>query len=218
MNVNEIVSGIEKAGLSVVVRPPARARSLLGIESRWGAQRFVINSHMLTSPEEPLGVRLCDVNDARQMVLMDVVTEGILGSERLLLGQDERYFITGAPKGSTTVSDALARMVPPEVRAARKQGRSVKRQGDWFFVPLLPDETPSILFDWWAHADAASWLLDHRAEQCARLQDQTFVRGEITHPEHRPLRLDEWHFAIANLAIRVPQSRTDWIVEARMRD
>jgi hypothetical protein len=60
---------------------------------------------------------------------------------QVIMGQDEgSYFACELPKGSNckTVNDAFTALIPKEIR--NKKG--VKRQGEWFLVPITEKELP----------------------------------------------------------------------------
>lgn len=44
-------------------------------------------------------------------------------------------FLTELPKKATTLKEAYELLEPEEVKKAKKQGKDVKRQGEWFFIP-----------------------------------------------------------------------------------
>ncbi len=53
----------------------------------------------------------------------------------LLCSLDEgRYFVSQLPRKPKSINDAFEALKPNKVRRAERQGFSVKRQGEWFFV------------------------------------------------------------------------------------
>jgi hypothetical protein len=62
---------------------------------------------------------------------------------QIIMGQDEgSYFACELPKGSNckTIEDAFVSLMPEEIR--NKKG--VKRQGEWFLVPVAKKELPTV--------------------------------------------------------------------------
>ena len=86
----------------------------------------------------------------------------------------------------------IVRAVPPEVNDARRRGKPVAIQGDWFFYPeRLPPRAK--LFHFHPLGD------DHIAERVAvpaELTNNVFVIGIVTHREHPTLCFHEWHRAV----------------------
>jgi hypothetical protein len=116
-----------------------------------------------------------------------------------------------------SVAEAVQSLKPAAVKRAEAAGLPVQRQGDWFFIPAKPSAA--------AHANGWQHGLDgdHRpAEMLAtqtepgRIFDPTsrrlitadlpagaiYVRGALDHTQHHSIRLDGWHKAIRNNAIR----------------
>ncbi len=178
-NVKDIVQSIKSAGLEVEVS--LSNDHLLDIRTdETGRQRFVL------SPDgrwhrPRLHVR--NVSRKRQMVLMEVETAWSESPQVLLFGKDERYFITGVPSSIHTVEDALEYFVPNEVEQSNLH---VKRQGDWFFVPITNARTLKQLNRQLnkRYAGSTAMLGDHHAEECVRIGRILFVRGDISHGEH----------------------------------
>ncbi len=151
-------------------------------------------------------------------------------SRRYLCGFDERLFIAQLTEGDT-VAAAHEALKPDLVRNAGSRG--VRRQGEWFFIEVTPDETIRLE----AHADrfhrayrtrepiedserphAADELvrMDLRERQ-GRLERRTmaaYARGTIRHADHVDLVLPRWHRIARNRAV-VPaeqdRTRLRWI-------
>jgi hypothetical protein len=196
----DIVQAIQSAGLDVEV-DVRDGRDLLNVQTdEAGRQRFVL------SPwgglwRKPRHLHIRNVNRKMQMVLMEVETAWSESPEVLLFGKDERYFITGVPSHVQTIEDALKHLVPNEVI---QSDTNVKRQGDWFFVPITNARALKQLNRRLnkRYAGSTAMLGDHHAEECVQIGKTIFVRGDISHGEHRTLHLNGWHKAIRNRAIR----------------
>jgi hypothetical protein len=208
-SLQEVTKKIEAAGLEVEIREWNGPLLAVGIDKS-GRQRFVLRS------VDPSRLRVRDVDRTNQMVLMEVLRRD--GTpEVLLFGQDERYFVTGVPTEARSVAHALKHLVPIEVQVERLMGVDVKRQGDWFFIPVTGKTllkklnarpavpSPSVAI--WRKSRGRQIcelnpLGDHGATSCIVLKSNIFVRGYITHREHHSLYLNEWHRAVQNQAVR----------------
>jgi hypothetical protein len=122
---------------------------------------------------------------------------------RLLVGMDESHlFICPLAEKAASVDEAHRKLRPPAVRDSGRSVR-VRRQGEWFFVPVSrPRELAAIdeavaagLVERRAGIRAAG--RPHRVDALLRLglerQQATFARGAVRHPDHRVLVLRTWH-------------------------
>lgn len=124
------------------------------------------------------------------------------------------YFLCEVPQGDNpprTLAEAYEALKPDVVKQAEAYGRTVKRQGDLFFIPLpefsptADDEAEKV------YKDQAIFGTNHFAESITwRGQYPNhatgYVRGTIKHrparrrPDHAPVRLGEtWHLVVRNL-------------------
>ena len=127
-----------------------------------------------------------------------------------------QFFLSLLPAGTyTSLADAFAALMPPEVKLARALGANVKRQGDLFFVAsTLPTrELPRngthavsvTRYVGMRRIDTTGIPLDrresHLATEVRKLTGVRFARGTIRHGEHRMLRLGKvWHGVYQNTA------------------
>jgi len=134
-----------------------------------------------------------DVQD--NMALVEFRKYGDLygaGVWRYLTGEDDGHlFVCHVSKASGSVADTLKGMVPIAVKRAMREGLDVRRQGDWFFVPVARSPRGKIEYD--CPLDD-----DHRASEIVALKTVVYVRGSISHSQHKTIRLDGWHKAIRN--------------------
>ena len=112
-----------------------------------------------------------------------------------LIGVDGVPFIAQVPNTIDTLAEALEYLKPAEVKRAEESGLDVKRQGDWFFVPI--SRTPRGEVEFGVPLDD-----DHVADEMVRLKTVTYVRGTVSHSQHQSLFLNGWHKAVRNKAIR----------------
>lgn len=131
------------------------------------------------------------------------------------------YFFCELPPGvePTTVAEAYEALKPESVRLAIKAGRTVKRQGDMFFIRMPRRWSPG-------DADRSSMRLtrhlngriivedegdpylhrsNHAGTEVVRIDGLTYTQGTVRHvprgraPDHRPLRLGHrWWLCVRN--------------------
>jgi hypothetical protein len=152
----------------------------------------------------PNGVRIVSQNETARVV--ELTTTGRV--RHFLCGEDERHlFIAQLPREAKNVADAhdaLAPEIPPEY-----QRGIVRRQGEWFFVPVTPDERaelnvlpPSAIRSGGLAEVGFIWRRgrQHFATQACRIDPgrRLYARGQIWHPDHAPLALRGWHRVLMN--------------------
>lgn len=130
-----------------------------------------------------------------------------------LAGKDEQHlFIAQLPRAASTVWAAHQLLKGDDVRRAERGAfeRTV-RQGEWFFVSLLPRELAEV------EAEASRSLAKvrravgiaeasglrrlgrpHVADEVLVLGERTYVRGRVRHPDHATVELRPWRRALAN--------------------
>lgn len=143
-----------------------------------------------------------------------------------LIGVDGRApFVVSVQRRATTVQEAFDWLMPVMVKRAIAAGLDVKRQGDWYFIPVY--ETPKSLelggfpHSWqtvpFSNPALARHVLysdvnliyggqtRHRAEQVVYNSvlgiphsAAPFVKGRVSAPDHEDLYLPSWHLAIRN--------------------
>ncbi len=124
---------------------------------------------------------------------------------RFLCGRDETHLFIAQVREGETVVDAHESLKPEVVRAAEQQGIGpIRRQGEWFFVPVTEREARKLD----GAVDVRSYAVlesgtnrPHFAEQLVPTVEQMFVRGEITHEDHLTLTLEDWHLVERNREI-----------------
>ncbi len=137
-------------------------------------------------------------------------------SVHFVVGKDDGApFVAGVSKKATTLEDAFGWMMPAAVHRAIAGGKDVKRQGDWFFVPLGREPRPSRT-DYQPRrnrrlADAGPGLgreTRHVGDCVAFLSVldapsyvSPVVKGTVTAPDHPPLTLEDWHVAMRRRAL-----------------
>lgn len=155
------------------------------------------------------------------------------GADRtFLMGMDESHlFIALLPEHARTVLEAHRALEPELVTQARSHGAHVVRQGEWFFIALDPVEAAEAsLFA------KKTFRVQHRvgiaqALNVARigrqhvasevvvvrgvvgdLAERAYVRGAVTHPDHRTIVLDGWHRVVPNREeLAAPVPGVDWL-------
>ena len=133
---------------------------------------------------------------------------------RYLMGLDERHlFISGLPKEEiNTVEEAHKSLKHKEVISAEREGKEIKRQGEYFFVPLTEKEEDELLdkIDEKKEQTGKGFKKNgklrrngHRIHFVKRLVfmrrgRKIFAHGAVTHEQHAPLILDNWHRVYKN--------------------
>lgn len=121
-------------------------------------------------------------------------------------------FLVKMPHDVASIKEAYEALKPDEVKKALKKGLNVRRQGEWFFIPLpkskqnvKPDMEPG-----WG--DNRGKKVVTRIELRAGpnrpnyaqmgVAKKSLVKGIISHAgrEHKDLRLDTWCKAVPNTA------------------
>ena len=146
-----------------------------------------------------------------------------LGIQHFILGKDGNLgqpFITQVARKVRTLTDAFDSLMPKVVKEAIAQGLDVKRQGDWFFIPV-PEPKVKKSFDpkWYWGIDGRrseaklhpntlyhSWLFYEtrhtvRGTIAFRSVGRHFVKGTVEAPDHEPLRLEGWHLAVRRTSL-----------------
>lgn len=151
-----------------------------------------------------------------QIMLLSIRVSGAWSN--FLLGMDDGHpFVRPVRRRETTVQNALDWLVPNKVREAFTLGLDVKRQGDWYFIPVK--KAPKLNGGYGPHVPLSAPALRggalYRGAALA-YGEQTrhtgglvvyqsvlglpypapFVKGVVKAPDHSPLCLNGWHMAI----------------------
>jgi hypothetical protein len=143
----------------------------------------------------------------RQIVLL--IDEAVRAGRvrHFLCGEDEAHlFIAQLPHEVSSVRDAhdaLAPTIPSEYDRGL-----VRRQGEWFFLPVTPSERGelNVLAPHLIRAGGLAEVAQirrrgrqHLATQaCVLSGARLYARGQIWHPDHKPLALRGWHRVLVN--------------------
>ena len=113
-----------------------------------------------------------------------------------------------------TIAEAYHSLKPKEVLDAEKAGLEVKRQGEWFFIPVKGEFEPIMHVPNWGDnkGKSVAMPLDLRAgnnrpnkvTQHAKQGKETFVSGRCEHSgrEHATLILKGWFKAVPNTSVQ----------------
>lgn len=161
-----------------------------------------------------------EVLEKREAALLLSVELTETWSRKFVVGQDRGSgppFVAQVPLKIGSVNEAFEWMMPKEVKKAIEAFLSVKRQGDWFFVPCeapkgpayepydekdrkrlgRPMLDPNVLY-----RDVYGGMLVPTRHTSSvpvvhRANNRPYVRGTVSAPDHPPLYLDgQWHRAI----------------------
>ena len=130
-----------------------------------------------------------------------------------LAGMDEHHlFIAQLPRATSTVWGAHVALKGDDVRNAERGAfEKTLRQGEWFFISLLPRELLEVeqaasgslarIRKGVGIAEAAGFRRGgrpHVADEVLVLDGKAYVRGKVRHPDHATLELREWRRALGN--------------------
>lgn len=196
------------------------------------------------------GINVIETENARQVqvpVRKDGVTEMVdrhlMGStvfeyngSYFISGIDETakdlwkgFFLTELTGSVSSIEHAYIRLMPTEVVTAKLVGEDVKRQGEYFFVPLSEDELAMECFKEKNPNILKGEALKHKAHdqnkqgfefinsrhvvtRYLEVLGRVFAKGTCRHVagEHRMLKLDTWHEVFENEQIK------SWSSEGRV--
>ncbi len=135
---------------------------------------------------------------------------------RYLMGLDERHlFISGLPKEDiNTVAEAHQALKHKAVVEAEKIGKDIKRQGEYFFVPLTKAEEKELIDK--VVADKRILCKRDKLQRGGqrshfirkiirmRRKRKVYAQGHVTHEQHQPLILPTWHRVYRNRETESP--------------
>lgn len=125
-------------------------------------------------------------------------------------------FLVELTKHAETIKDAYQSLMPDEVQDAMRNKLDVKRQGEWFFIPVnIKSLNGKKIFGLDADPSKKVWQRETLKLQAGNnspnhaqigFTDETgsFVKGKIEHSgrEHADLILDGWYKAVPNTATK----------------
>ncbi len=136
---------------------------------------------------------------------------------KYLLGMDEAHlFIAELPQEGTInkVKDAHKVLKPEYIIKSEKETRRIKRQGEWFFIPVTSEEQKMIeknINFLEKKIPIEDRTNPHIAEQLLNIKGELFVTGKIKHIEHRTLKLNGWFRVLKNTEVRSRTGIIGWI-------
>ena len=139
----------------------------------------------------------------------------------LLMGLDEEhYFISALPKTAKSIKEAHKVLIPTEVKRAIRSNLFVKRQGEFFFVPISKKKLTKLLkesVNTYLSTDEPipknNEVSDHfstvlmniiRQAENKRAKSITIVTGTIINDRHNDLILHTPHIVYCNTEIPAP--------------
>jgi hypothetical protein len=151
---------------------------------------------------------------------------------RFLCGKDDLHLFAAQVREGDTVAQAHASLMPRLVQGAdvRWPGQ-VKRQGEWFLLPVSSEESHLIDEHRTARprgpklrhpvgesgqphvADKVIAIDRHRKDPGHEWRwREVYAQGLVTHPDHRDLHLDDW-----NKVVRTSEIRSSLRADPRLR-
>jgi hypothetical protein len=224
-NEMEVLS-VDHSFLQLVLRVQEPRRSYIVTErkSPYGSDQAWIERRLKRD-----GGRI--VSETRYVRRIEYWTPAI--DRRYLCGRDDVHlFIAQVPAGDT-VAEAHESLKPEEVRQAEaRQPGGVQRQGEWFFVPLRPEEADRLELHrkTWPRAvklnvGVGPGRNPHVAEMVVTIdrrtrtghrefrQREVYARGVVVHADHREVRLGDWSRVYRNREVDGggEKERVKWI-------
>jgi len=156
------------------------------------------------------GFRVLSVQTSAILIEVTSGTERITRSARFILGVDDKRPYVAEVGRVIDIDGAFEYLKPIEVVRAERNGLEVKRQGDWFFIPVRRVEKTLVEFQRHNMVGKALYSFPfppsptrHYAEEIVHSSYcRHLVRGRVSSPDHTDLVLESWHVAVRNRAIR----------------
>ena len=131
-----------------------------------------------------------------------------------LMGMDESHlFIAELPKKSGSINkvkEAHKALKPKIVIISEKKLNKIERQGEWFFIPVTSEELELIEENHQFIEKKMPLGINsrrarnaHVADELVNIEDILYVRGKISHIEHKTLKLHGWFKVMRNNEARV---------------
>lgn len=173
------------------------------IDTDSGKQQVIL---LVKEPEREYTVRNWD-RTKRDWVYEKQKTPGFL--RKYLMGMDECHlFIAELPRNLDPINkikDAHKALKPNDVIEKEKDTSRIKRQGEWFFIPATKDELKDInenlnLIERKRPLGENEWRSrnSHIADLLLTIRAGQFVKGKISHIEHKTLKLHGWFKVVKN--------------------
>lgn len=165
-------------------------------------------------------VRVISVGQGAMLVETHTGTEAQTRTRQYILGVDGRRPYVAEVWKCSTLKEAFEYLKPLNVQWAEAKGLEVKRQGDWFFIPIPkrpvernienPEGGEFRCRQALAMRGKALYAFPHPLSPTRHYAEEIMhsaycvhvVRGIISSPDHEDLVLDGWHRAVRNRAIR----------------
>jgi len=145
---------------------------------------------------------------------------------QFLAGLDEAHlFLAQLPRPASTVWSAHRILEGDAVRLAQRSAwEPTVRQGEWFFVSLLPrelarleralDRQPRALVQCKGLAEVANIARlgkPHVAAELCRVGERTYARGSVEHPDHATIVLPAWRRVLVNAEQLTRPTGLQWV-------
>jgi hypothetical protein len=126
-----------------------------------------------------------------------------------LMGMDESHlFIAELPNNLgpiNKIKDAHKVLKPKIVIKSEKKLNKINRQGEWFFIPATSEEVESIEENLQFTEKKVPLGINggkarnpHIADELVNIQNNFYVKGKISHAEHKTLKLHGWFKVMRN--------------------
>jgi hypothetical protein len=141
------------------------------------------------------------------------------GSQWLCGMDDDSYFVSKLAGRHRTIADAYAGLKPKQVRQAEKDGKTIHRQGEWYFIETGMSDRDFAdmvgcrvkdLNGCMAHPGAKRRAFEHPLPRSSdssnphrvrhmQYGNRVYAKGRVRHPEHPMVLLgQQWHQVYKN--------------------
>lgn len=140
-------------------------------------------------------------------------------TRKYLMGMDEAHlFISELPQeGAINKVNEAHRVLKPEyIIKIEKSNQNIRRQGEWFFVPVTEKEQKLIDINITFVKNKAPIVQiirghSHNADKMLIIEKNIYVTGKIRHVEHKTLKLRTWFRVFKNTEVQSRLGIVGWI-------
>ena len=140
-------------------------------------------------------------------------------TRKYLMGMDETHlFISELPQEGAInkVNEAHKVLKPEYIIMSEKDNKNIRRQGEWFFVPVTKKEQKLIdtNINFIKKKIPIGQIIRgnaHIADKMLNIEKNTYVTGKIRHVEHKTLNLHTWFRVFKNTEVQSRLGIVGWI-------
>ena len=169
--------------------------------------------------EPPREFKTYKMNEKTGLYDIEVTRKTPSLTRKYLIGMDEAHlFISELPQEGAInkIKEAHKILKPEYVIKSEKDNRRIKRQGEWFFIPVSTKEQELIeknenFIEKKVPIGRTVQVNVHTADELLNLEDKIYVNGKIRHVEHKTLKLRGWFRVLKNIEVQNRIGVINWI-------